>query len=174
MGQELHPLKDELSKLHTDAYGWALSLCEYRDQEAEEILQMAYVRVLEGSAKFEQDGTASLKTWFFAVVRNCARERRRGGQRSVKLVDRILNTQIEDSDSSALDQEFQAKEESAYIMAQIQKLPEKQREVIELTIYRDMTLEEAAKIMCVQLGTAKTHYARAKKILAKTIGKDVL
>ena len=38
-------------------------------------MQLAYVKVLEGSAKF--DGRSSFRTWLFGVVRRTAAEQRR-------------------------------------------------------------------------------------------------
>ena len=52
---------------HSDSWGWALSCCEWRQSLAEDVLQEAYLRVLDGSARFA--GHASEKTWFFAVIR---------------------------------------------------------------------------------------------------------
>jgi RNA polymerase sigma-70 factor (ECF subfamily) len=60
------------------------------------------------------------------------------------------------------------------IKALLSNLPKRQREILELVFYHEMTIEEAAKIMNVSVGTSRTHYDRAKKELAKLLKKGGL
>ena len=45
------------------------------------------------------------------------------------------------------------------------KLSERQREALHLTFYQGMTVEEAAEVMSVSVGSARTHYTRGKERL---------
>ena len=65
----------ELGRLHAASFGWALWCCDHQRDEAEEVLQTAYLKVAEGMASF--DGKSSLQTWFFGVIRRTAWEQRR-------------------------------------------------------------------------------------------------
>ena len=67
--------RDELERLHGASFGWAMSCCGHRREEAEDVLQTSYLKVLDGSARFA--GGASFKTFLFAVIRRTAAERRR-------------------------------------------------------------------------------------------------
>jgi DNA-directed RNA polymerase specialized sigma24 family protein len=69
---EATDLRRELELLHADSFGWALSCCRQRKDDAEEVLQTAYIKVLDGRAKFE--GRSSFRTWFFGVIRRTASE----------------------------------------------------------------------------------------------------
>jgi DNA-directed RNA polymerase specialized sigma24 family protein len=64
-----------LEEIHPATAGWALSCCRWDREEAEEVLQMTYLKVLDGRARF--DDRSSFKTWLFGVVRRTAAERRR-------------------------------------------------------------------------------------------------
>ena len=78
-------LKEELARRHPDAWGWALSCCHADPSQAEDVLQDAYLRVLEGRARFR--GRSAFRTWLFGVIVtliSCQRGlEARGGPRGV-------------------------------------------------------------------------------------------
>src|SRR5260370_10621402 len=63
-------LRNALEAQHLESFGWALSCCRRRRDEAENVLQLVYLKVLSGKAVF--DGRSSFKTWLFAVIRKTA------------------------------------------------------------------------------------------------------
>src|SRR5713226_5005390 len=67
---DIAELRAELEQHHTACFGWAMSCCRRNPEEAEEVLQTVYLKILEGKARFR--GEASLKTWLFAVIRKTA------------------------------------------------------------------------------------------------------
>src|SRR5712691_6081296 len=72
---EPEELRAQLEQHHASSFGWALGCCRRDPAEAEDVLQIVYLKVLEGKARF--NGTASFKTWLFAVIRKTASDQRR-------------------------------------------------------------------------------------------------
>ena len=68
-------LRGELERLHSASFGWALWCCDHQRDEAQEVLQTAYLKVIDQRASFDEN--SSLRTWFFGVIRRTAAERRR-------------------------------------------------------------------------------------------------
>ncbi|HYM62555.1 MAG TPA: RNA polymerase sigma factor [Thermoanaerobaculia bacterium] len=155
-------LEQELEELHPASFAWALGLCRRDADEAQEVLQETYVKIFDGKARF--DGRSSLKTWLFAVIRRTAAARRRlRWLRDLRFVAGDVSA-VPDSNDSAERRVIHSERTSALIQA-LNRLARRQREIIELVFYHDMTIEEAAVVAGVSTGTARVHYHRAKQRL---------
>ncbi len=154
-------LASQVEALHTDAFVWAVACCNGARAEAEDVLQTAYLKIADGRAQF--GGRSSFKTWLFGVVRNTARERRRRAT-----VRRLLLVQWkpEPAPVQTPGEAFASAERAATLRQLLEGLSDRQREVLDLVFYHDMTIEEASAVMGVSLGTARTHYDRGKKAMA--------
>ena len=160
-------LERALGELHAESWGWALACCGRDHHLAEEALQTAYLRMLSGAATF--DGRSSVKTWVFGVVRLTALgERRRHFLWSARAADVEAAAELPDP-ATAADVGAESGEQRAALIAALKLLSARQREVLELVFYHSMTIEEAARVMKVSLGSARTHYDRGKKGLAATL-----
>lgn len=161
-------MREELSALHDASFGWALACCARDRALAEDVLQDAYFKVLDGRARFHQQST--LKTWLFGVIRLTAAEHRRWG------VLRMKRGGLRDDDAAdvrderrAPDSEVGARERALQLSRALAQLAERQREVLHLVFYEDLTIAEAANVMGVSLGTARQHYERGKHVLANML-----
>ena len=163
-GLDNNPLvtESELASIHQAVFGWALTRCDYRRDVAEDLVQQAYVQLLSGRARY--DGKSSLKTFVFAVVQKLAQSRFRRLSVRLRFAQRADREEPVTEDSGAAD-------ESA-IWQRVSELPARQRDIVELVFCRELTIEEASRVMGISVGTGRVHYDRAKKRLRELLDDD--
>ena len=157
-------IRSLLVRHHPSSFGWALHCARYDRAEAEETLQIAYLKVLDGRARF--DGRASFRTWLFGVIRRTAAERRRWRVARALLLNRWHAAEPWPT-STADDPLAQVVRDEAAraLVGALGRLPARQRDVLHLVFYQSMSIAEAAATLRIRIGTARTHYERGKQRL---------
>jgi RNA polymerase sigma factor (sigma-70 family) len=155
----LPELEAALHGLHEASFGWARSCCHGDPDDAADVLQTAYCKVLSGAATFS--GRSSFRTWLFGIIRFTALEQRRRGVRELPFAD-IAEPE---SEQPAADDVIIEAERVAALRAALTSLPDRQREVLHLVFQQELSVAEAADAMGVSVGTARVHYDRGKKRL---------
>lgn len=168
-------LSHQLAALHTEAFGWALHCCHGDATLAEEVLQNAYVKLLQG--RLRHDGTGSVKAWWLEVIRWTAHEEFRRRQRSEGRLAAWLGAWF-GGDEEPLDtqphpaRQVELDDEAARLRALLARLPARQAEVLHLVFYEHLSIAEAATVMRVGLGSARTHYERGKARLRELLEQE--
>jgi RNA polymerase sigma-70 factor, ECF subfamily len=157
-------LEQELERLHAESFAWALGCCSRDRAEAEDVLQEAYLKILEGRARFL--GRSSLKTFFFSVIRRTASEHRRRAlwRRFLPLggeTDRPLRQPLPAEPPAAA-----AAERRIFVGRALRALARRQREVLTLVFAHGLTVEESAAALGISVGSARVHYQRGKARMA--------
>lgn len=148
-------LKAQLEALHVESFAWALH-CSYKDKlAAEEVLQLSYLKVLEGKAVFKEK--AQFKTWLFSIIRFTAIDYYKKEQRQQALTNAPPTIPLK-TDNQAQQVIFQQG---------LNQLSPKQSRILHLVFYQDLTIQAASEIMEMPIGTARTHYKRGKTQLKK-------
>jgi RNA polymerase sigma-70 factor (ECF subfamily) len=163
---ELSPdeLETRLGELHEDSYGWALSCCGWNEADAEDVLQTTYVKVVSGRARFE--GRSAFRTWLFGVIRRTAQESSRRDRAHRERAERLERELVGTGGAAQPPDDAAERMETVEILKRaLGELPERQRQVLHLVFYQDLTIREAAEVMAVSLGSARVHYDRGKKRL---------
>ncbi len=156
-----------LEENHQDNWGWALATCNWQHQLAEDVLQESYLRVLDGRARYS--ARSSEKTWFFGVIKRVANELGRKQQPLTwHVFSSLAGAKEELSTDSGLEAAEQAQATDQLRLA-LQNMPQRQREVLHLVFYLELTLEEAAQTLGIGLGSTRTHYHRGKARLAELL-----
>ncbi len=149
--------RSALEAIHGQVFGWALSRCNFERAAAEDLMQQAYVELLNGNARF--NNKSSLKTFVFGVVQNLARSRFR------RLAARLRLVRYYEHMPAEVTADVAAEDAMDDVWVAVRQLPERQRDIVELVFCRELTVEEASAVMGVTVGTGRVHYDRAKKAL---------
>lgn len=167
---EHEALRDQLAACHEECFAWALNCCGRDRLDAEEVTQTAYLKVLDGRARF--DGRSSFRTWLFAVIRRTAADhRRREVLRALRLLP--LDREPDPPSADAAPEERTMDAERCDRLAQaLSLLSRRQREILLLVFYHGHTVEDAARVIGIGVGSARTHYARGKERLRALLGAE--
>ncbi len=158
-----------LGRLHEASFGWALSCTDWNDADAEDVLQTTYMKVVSGRARF--GGRSTFRTWLFGVIRQTAREHERRARSHRQRAERLAREAPAGGGESAAEAAERA-ERNRLLLEALTELPGRQREVLHLVFYQDLSIREAAEVMDVSLGSARVHYERGKKRLRSLLSAE--
>jgi len=159
-------IRSELESLHPSAFGWAMVCCGRDRDLASDVLQQTYCRILQGDASYK--GKSKFSTWFFGVIRFVAKEEFRRRKRSPSSTQgnvSVESIEIVDSGLVSIEQ-FELAEQ---LNEALEKISQRQREVLHLTFYENMTIEQTAELLQISIGTARQHYQRGKANLSRIL-----
>jgi RNA polymerase sigma-70 factor (ECF subfamily) len=133
-------------------------------EDARDVAQQTFVRVFERIGSYR--GESRFRTWLYRVAVNLALDHARGTQhaRSVPIEDDVAFTHSLGTDRLV------AAEVWRKVNARLADLPPRQRLVVELRLFHDMSFEEIAAIVDSTEDAAKVNYHHAVKRLRSLLG----
>ena len=150
-------------------------------QDAEEVTQDAFIRAQRGLENFR--GDASFFTWLYQIASNLAHNRywywfRRKRDQSISLdqplsddgsltLEHVMPCAGENPAEAVVTQEFV--DRVSYCM---HDLNEKHKEVLILRNLKNLTYDEIAQQLEINVGTVKSRIARARESLRGFLGED--
>jgi RNA polymerase sigma-70 factor (ECF subfamily) len=137
-----------------------------RDADAADVTQLAFVRAFRGLTAFR--GTATVRSWLYRIAINCAlswlRDHRR--EQPTEISEDALT-----DDNPALAQ-LCAGDDRTRLRNAIAQLPPKQKLVLELRVFDDLSFKEVAGVADCSENTAKVNFHYAVKRLRDILGGD--
>lgn len=139
---------------HQDRVFRLASAWLYAPDSAADATQDVFLRALTGLPRFRFRATPF--TWLYRTLRNvCGEYNRRSASRPFGLEERDL--MVVDDAPRNVDTERRLQR----ILARIATLPERQRDVVMLRIFEDMSIEDTARTLGCRPGTVKAQLNRA-------------
>jgi len=135
-------------------------------------LQTSYLKLVDGRARYA--GESEFRTFLFGVIRRTASEdRRRRAMRAVLsfgYFGQEHGSHVEPSGLAPIIRD----ETSRELVAALDELSPRQRDVLHLVFYQELTIAAAAEILGISLGSARAHYERGKARLRQLLGENGL
>lgn len=144
----------------------AFRMCGQKE-EAEDVVQEAFLKLWERPGVFDPSRGTKFSTWFYRVVMNLAIDR--GRRRRPHAAAETLET-LPDGRTSA-DARLIEQEQEVAIERAIQALPERQRAALNLCFYEGMSNKEAADILGVGVKALESLLMRAKAALREDLSR---
>jgi RNA polymerase sigma-70 factor, ECF subfamily len=137
------------------------------DEEAQDLLQQTFLHLHRARNDFRAG--AVLKPWLFTIAMNCVREHFRRARRKKEsdLTESVKATlAAEDPSLEALEEAKLARDR---LLAALSRLPDSQREVIEMHWFQGRPFQEVAEIVGASLSAVKVRAHRGYTALRKML-----
>jgi RNA polymerase sigma-70 factor, ECF subfamily len=129
-------------------------------QDAEEIVQEAFIRVWINAEKWNSDGPARFSTWLYRVVMNLCIDRKR--RKPMACLDDVAEPP--DPGPSGLDA-YTAEQARKAVGNAMGQLPDRQRAAVSLCYFGEVGAPQAAEIMGVTVSALESLLVRGRKSL---------
>lgn len=128
------------------------------EADTADVVQLAFVRALRALPSFR--GAATVRSWLYRIAINCALSWLRDHRREVPTEPSELLSAAASPEPSA-SQRLESQDRGAALRAAVAQLPPKQRLVLELRVFDDLSFREVAELADCSENTAKVnfHYA---------------
>jgi RNA polymerase sigma-70 factor (ECF subfamily) len=157
---------DDLVRRHQRAL-WRLARRYVKnDADAADVVQQAFVRAFRAVDGFR--GAATVRSWLYRITINAALNhvRDHGRERPDEIADDALTARAEGS------RRIEAEEIHDRLLAAVAELPDKQRAVLELRVFDELSFREVAELTASTENAAKVNFHYAVKRLRQLLAGD--
>ncbi len=152
----------EFARRHQDRLFRLASVWLFDPQQAADATQETLLRSFTGLKGFRHE--AHPTTWLFRMLKNVCHEMNRRKTPHTDPTDPTCEPGPEG--------DLVTDESVAAVRRLVAGLPERQRDVVMLRVFEDLSVDDTARVMDCRPGTVKAHLNKAMKTL-RTRGKDL-
>ncbi len=161
---------EELVRLHQGLAQRVAFMVLGSEPEAQDAAQVAFVKAYYALGSFRTG--ASFRAWLMAIVRNEALNRVRSASRRTSLVMRVAEDRSLGGAAPSPEAAVLAAERSAALGAALGSLAPRDRVVIALRYFEDLSEKEMAVALDCPPGTVKSRLSRALSKLKSSLPED--
>lgn len=138
-------------------------------EDAEDCLQEALVTAYKALPRFR--GESGIYTWLYRIVVNKCRDhlrsRRTRNQESLEPLQAVIS-----DDRITVEKNVELSDDAAYLINKVNGLEGKYRQILLYRYYENLSYEEIAELMQVNIGTVKSRLFKARELLKRSIVRN--
>jgi RNA polymerase sigma-70 factor (ECF subfamily) len=158
---------DELMRRHERPI-YSLAMRYLRDHdEASDIMQRTFLKAFEKLHGFER--RSLFRTWLYRIAVNLCKNRLRDEGRWQK-VDPEEEKSLQEPPT--VEGSIESEQRQSALLESVEKLPPKQRQILELRVFGELSFREIAAVMDCTENAAKVNYHYAVKNLMKAQSRE--
>ena len=132
---------------------------------AEDIFQDVFIKVNQKLSTFE--GNSSIKTWIIRITINTCKDyiKSAWNKRVIPMMEYQEDSVVSENDYDAVEK----RDTRELIRKSVMSLPAKYKDIVLCVYFQEMTLTEAANVLNIAEGTAKSRLSRARQKLKSVL-----
>ena len=154
-----------VSEYRVRLYRKACSLLS-NPEDAEDVLQEALVTAYKAIGKFR--GESGFYTWIYRIVINKCRDFQRS-KRTKREEDIEPYQPVLSDERISLEKNLELSDDAEYLIGKINGLGKKYREILLMRYYDDLSYQEIADALDLNVGTVKSRLFKARELLKRAI-----
>jgi RNA polymerase sigma-70 factor (ECF subfamily) len=132
---------------------------------AEDLTSIVFLEAWRKRAKLELF-QESARPWLLGVALNVIRSQRRTQRRHADALSRVPAAESPEPESERAIARIDAERQMRVLLETVSKLNRREREVLELCVWAELSTEEAAQTLGVSVGAVRSRLSRARRRLA--------
>jgi RNA polymerase sigma-70 factor (ECF subfamily) len=136
--------------------------------DAEDAVQEAFVRVLRHRDQLSD--VRDHRVWLIRIVWNVVLDRKRRMKSRPETDDVTEMARVLPSDGLSAEEITAAAEHHAHVLRCMEQLPEKEREVLHLSAFEELSSVEIAGVLGITESSARSRLFRSRNLMAEMLG----
>ena len=132
--------------------------------DAEDAVQEAFMRVLRHRDTLGE--VRDQRVWLIRIVWNIVLDRKRRAKTRPETDDVSELARVLPSDGLSAEQIASAAQHHAHVLAQVERLPAKEREVLMLSAFEELNSVEIAEVLGITESSVRSRLFRARNLMA--------
>jgi RNA polymerase sigma-70 factor (ECF subfamily) len=132
--------------------------------DAEDAVQEAFLRVLRHRDTLGE--VRDQRVWLIRIVWNIVLDRKRRAKTRPETDDVAELARVLQSDGLSAEQIASAAQHHAHVLAQVERLPAKEREVLMLSAFEELNSVEIAEVLGITESSVRSRLFRARNLMA--------
>lgn len=135
--------------------------------DAEDAVQEAFVRVLRHRSTLDE--VRDQRVWLIRIVWNIVLDRKRRAKTRPETDDVAELARVLPSNGLSAEQLASAAQHHAHVLACVEKLPAKEREVLQLSAFEELNSVEIAQVLGITESSVRSRLFRARNLMAELL-----